>query len=230
MTEATPVLRQIRSFVLRQGRLTQGQHLALERYWPQFGVEKPTAPLDFSALFGNTNPVFLEIGFGNGESLATIAARHPEHNYLGVEVHTPGVGHLLLKLAETGCSNVRVARMDAIEMLRQAIPANSLSGVFLFFPDPWPKQRHHKRRIVQPAFLELVLRALKPGGTLHMATDWQHYAVHMLRICTGQPGLHNLAGDGCYSPRPEERPETKFERRGARLGHGVWDLIFRKAH
>jgi len=219
--------RRIRSFVLREGRLTAGQQRAFETLWPQWGLAFQPTPLDLAAVFGNDHPVFLEIGFGNGESLAEMAHHHPERNYLGVEVHRPGVGHLLLKLEEYGCRNVRVIRHDAVEVMRQMLAPASLQGVYLFFPDPWHKKRHHKRRILQPALLDTLARVLRPGGFLHAATDWQDYAEHMLAVLSADHGrFENQAGSGNYTPRPAERPLTKFEQRGRRLGHGVWDLIF----
>jgi tRNA (guanine-N7-)-methyltransferase len=218
--------RPIRSFVLRQGRMTEAQQRAFDELWPVYGLAPPQVELDLPGLFGNPHPVTLEIGFGNGEALAQAALGHPEHNYLGIEVHGPGVGHLLLTLARQESHNARILQCDAMELLRHHIPAASLAGVLLWFPDPWPKQRHHKRRIVQPEFASLVQRALQPGGMLHMATDWEDYARQMLAVLSAAEGFINQAGEGNYSPRPSGRPLTKFERRGQRLGHGVWDLIF----
>ena len=221
--------RTIRSFVLRQGRLTKGQQRAFDLYWTQLGLEYREQQLDLAALFGNDNPMFLEIGFGNGESLAEMARRSPERNFIGIEVHGPGVGHLLMKLEEYDCDNVRVCRHDAIEVLQQMIPDNSLAGVFLFFPDPWHKKRHHKRRIVQADFIEILARKIAPGGFFHAATDWENYAAHMLETLQGLPQLfRNSSPNGTFVPRPEERPLTKFEQRGLRLGHGVWDLVFER--
>jgi tRNA (guanine-N7-)-methyltransferase len=220
--------RPIRSYVLRQGRMTAGQQRAFQAFWPRYGLERPAGELDLPAIFGNRHPVTLEIGFGNGEALAAAALQQPERNYLGVEVHGPGVGHLLLALAEQESSNVRILQSDAMELLRRHLSPGSLNGVLLFFPDPWPKQRHHKRRIVQPEFARLVHRALEPGGTLHMATDWEHYARQMLAVLSSTHGMRNLAGTGNYASRPQNRPPTKFERRGRRLGHGVWDLLFER--
>jgi tRNA (guanine-N7-)-methyltransferase len=218
--------RPIRSYVLRQGRMTDGQHRAFTELWPRYGLELSTGELDLAKLFGNDNPVTLEIGFGNGETLAKLAMDYPERNYLGVEVHGPGVGHLLLRLAGQESCNVRILQADAMELLRRHLPTDSLAEVLLLFPDPWPKQRHHKRRIVQAEFARLVHRTLKPGGTLHMATDWEDYARQMLAVLTAAQGMKNLAGAGSYTPRPENRPLTRFERRGQRLGHGVRDLVF----
>ena len=219
--------RAVRSFVLRGGRLTAGQQRAFATLWPRWGIAPGSDPLDPVAVFGNRNPVYLEIGFGNGESLVAMAAAHPERNYIGVEVHPPGVGHLLLRLEACGCDNVRVIRHDAIDVLDRMLAADSLAGVYLFFPDPWHKKRHHKRRIVQPAFLDRVHRVLAPGGVLHAATDWEDYARHMLETLRADPRFENLADDDGFVPRPGERPLTKFERRGQRLGHGVRDLRFR---
>lgn len=229
MPDTNQTHRPIRSYVLRQGRLTEGQQRAFDRSWPKFGVDYVEGEqLDLATLFGNDHPVWLEIGFGNGEALAQTAARHPERNYLGVEVHTPGVGHLLLRLEDEGLNNVRIVRHDAMELLRHGLAEQSLSGILLFFPDPWHKKRHHKRRIVRPEFTELAARVLKPGGLLHMATDWEDYAHHMMEVMSEAPEFENNAGEGQFAPRPEERPLTKFEQRGQRLGHGVWDLLFRR--
>lgn len=228
MSDTPPTHRPIRSFVLREGRFTEGQQRAFDRCWPKFGVDHTEGgQLDLTALFGNDNPVYLEIGFGNGEALAESAARHPERNYLGIEVHRPGVGHLLLKVEEQDLQNVRVMRHDAMELLRHGLAEGSLSGILLFFPDPWHKKRHHKRRIVRPEFTVLAARALKAGGLLHMATDWEDYAQHMMEVMSEAAEFENSAGEGQFAPRPEERPLTKFEQRGQRLGHGVWDLLFR---
>ena len=221
--------RTIRSYVLRQGRLTKGQQRAFDLHWAQLGLEYQPQQLDLAGLFGNTNPVFLEIGFGNGESLAEMARRSPGKNFIGIEVHTPGVGHLLMKLEEYVCQNVRVCRHDAVEVLQHMIPDASLAGVFLFFPDPWHKKRHHKRRIVQARFVELLARKIRPGGFFHAATDWQNYAEHMLEVLQGQAQLfRNTSPSGDFVARPEHRPLTKFEERGLRLGHGVWDLVFER--
>jgi len=209
--------------------MTGGQQRAFDEHWPRYGLAAPDGYVNFSDLFGNANPVYLEIGFGNGEALAEAAALHPQRNYLGIEVHGPGVGALMIKLAEQQCSNVRILQTDAMELLRRHIPAASLQGVLLFFPDPWPKKKHHKRRIVQAEFARLVQQALAPGGTLHMATDWEHYAQQMLAVLSSAVGFRNAAGSGNYSPRPASRTLTKFERRGQRLGHAVWDLIFVRA-
>ncbi|MGK3124543.1 tRNA (guanosine(46)-N7)-methyltransferase TrmB [Candidatus Pantoea formicae] len=221
-------LRRIRSFVRRQGRLTKGQQLALDNYWPEMGVEFQQEPLDLTALFGREAPVVLEIGFGMGASLVTMAQNNPHQNFLGLEVHAPGVGACLASAKEAGVENLRVMCHDAVEVLQKMIPDNSLRMVQLFFPDPWHKARHNKRRIVQVPFAELVMRKLKLGGVFHMATDWEDYATHMLEIMNSVDGYKNLSEGNDYVPRPETRPLTKFEQRGQRLGHGVWDLMFER--
>lgn len=219
--------RPIRSFVLREGRITEAQRRAFTGPWQRFGVKPEGGErLDLPTLFGNPNPVLLEIGFGNGEALLQMAARHPERNYLGIEVHRPGVGHLLLRLDEQQLANVRVLRQDAMELLRHQLTDASLDGIYLFFPDPWHKKRHHKRRLIQPPFVAQLLTRLKPGGTLHLATDWENYAEQMMEVLSATDGLSNTCGAGQFAPRPEHRPQTKFELRGERLGHGVWDLVF----
>ena len=220
--------RAIRSFVTRAGRITEAQVRALEVLWPKYGVEFSAGALDCDALFARHAPRTVEIGFGNGENLAKMAAAHPERDYLGIEVHRPGVGRLLLALEETHLTNVRVICHDAVEVLRGQIPQQSLDEVVILFPDPWPKKRHHKRRLVQGAFIELVTDRLRPEGVLRMATDWQPYAEEMLAVLTANPRLRNLAADGTYIPRPTERAATRFEKRGERLGHDVWDLAFNR--
>lgn len=221
--------RPIRSFVRREGRLTAGQQRALDVLWPRFGLELPAAgqPLDLDAAFRRQAPRVLEIGFGNGESLAEQAAAHPERDYLGIEVHRPGVGHLLMEVEKRHLDNVRVMMADAAEVLAHHLPDASLHGVQLFFPDPWPKKRHHKRRLVQPPWVRQVAAKLAPGGFLHLATDWADYAEHMLAVLDAETDLENTCGPGQFSPRGE-RPETKFERRGLRKGHQVFDLYYRK--
>lgn len=228
MTDTERPHRTIRSFIRRQGRLTVAQQRALDELFPRFGIPSGDSPFNFDALFGRCAPRILEIGFGNGDSLAAIAHAHPQNDYLGIEVHTPGVGHLLLRIEEFGLTNVRVMCDDAVEVLTHRIPAESLDAVYLFFADPWPKKRHHKRRIVQEEFVQLLRSRLKIGGIFHMATDWQNYAEHMLEVMRATEGFHNTAEDGDYVPRPDYRPLTKFEQRGQRLGHGVWDLIFER--
>jgi tRNA (guanine-N7-)-methyltransferase len=230
--------RSIRSFVTRAGRITPAQQRALEELWPRFGIppapgEDPgapasTAPFELAALFGRDAPRTLEIGFGNGENLAALAAAHPERDFLGVEVHRPGIGRLLRTLEERGLGNVRLLCQDAVELLAGRIAPGSLQEILILFPDPWPKKRHHKRRLVQAGFVACVARALEPGGTLRLATDWQPYAVEMLAVLNAADGLANLAPDGGFVPRPAERLPTRFELRGTRLGHQVWDLAFRR--
>jgi tRNA (guanine-N7-)-methyltransferase len=220
--------RHVRSFVLRAGRLTEGQKRALEELWPVHGLPEHADCLDLAGLFGNDHPVIMEVGFGNGEATWQMAAAHPDENYLAVEVHRPGVGHLLLKLEEHGISNVRIACEDAVELLRKRIGAESLSGVRIYFPDPWPKKRHHKRRIIQAGFVALLAEKMRPGGILHLATDWAPYAEHMLEVMRTNPDFENLSPAGQFVPRPAWRPETKYEKRGERLGHGVFDLLFRR--
>ncbi|KGM62421.1 tRNA (guanine-N7-)-methyltransferase [Escherichia coli G3/10] len=221
-------LRRIRSFVRRQGRLTKGQEHALENYWPVMGVEFSEDMLDFPALFGREAPVTLEIGFGMGASLVAMAKDRPEQDFLGIEVHSPGVGACLASAHEEGLSNLRVMCHDAVEVLHKMIPDNSLRMVQLFFPDPWHKARHNKRRIVQVPFAELVKSKLQLGGVFHMATDWEPYAEHMLEVMSSIDGYKNLSESNDYVPRPASRPVTKFEQRGHRLGHGVWDLMFER--
>lgn len=221
-------LRRIRSFVRREGRLTPGQQRAMDELFPRFGIAAGEKLFDLDTLFGRCAPRILEIGFGNGESLAEIAKNHPENDYLGIEVHRPGVGHLLMKIEELGLTNLRVMSDDAVEILEQQIPDNALDALYLFFPDPWHKKKHHKRRQVQPAWAQLVRRKLKVGGRLHMATDWENYAEQMLQVLSAAEGFGNTAENGGYAAKPDYRPETKFERRGLRLGHGVWDLLFEK--
>lgn len=218
--------RQIRSFVSREGRLTAGQEQAIKTGWPLFGLDK-TSPLNLAEVFGNDNPVTLEIGFGNGASLAEMALANPARNFIGIEVHTPGVGHLLRIMLEKDIQNIRIFDCDAIEVLKQAVADQSLDCVQLFFPDPWHKKRHHKRRIVQASFLDMLAQKLAPGGRFHAATDWENYAEHMLEVLSEHQGFENTAADN-YIERPQARPLTKFEQRGQRLGHGVWDLVFKK--
>ena len=223
-----PPRRAIRSFVVRAGRMTVAQERAWTELWPRFGLETADAPLDLAVVFGREAPRTLEIGFGNGESLVSLAAGHPERDFLGIEVHRPGVGHLLLRVEELGLQNLRVICRDAVEVLERCIDEATLDEVLLYFPDPWPKKRHHKRRIVQPGFVALVSSRLRPGGVFRMATDWQPYAEHMLEVAGACATLRNDSIGGDYVPRPASRPVTRFERRGQRLGHGVWDLAFRR--
>jgi len=215
----------IRSFIRRQGRLTQGQQHALTHHWDKYCLD-PQDVYDFAEVFGRVSPMIVEIGFGNGESLAKMATDNPGIDYIGIEVHRPGVGHLMMLLDQQGLTNVRIYCHDAIEILERKLPDASLTGVHLFFPDPWPKKKHHKRRIVRPSFLTLLVKKLKVGGYFHAATDWQHYAESMLEVLATETGLVNSSDQGDYCQRPEYRPLTKFEHRGIRLGHGVWDVIF----
>lgn len=220
--------RPVRSFVRRAGRLTDGQKRALDDLLPNYGIGGGGSELDFARVFANDRPVILEIGFGNGAATWRMAQAHPEQNFLGVEVHQPGVGRLLLALEREGIENVRVACVDAVELLRDRIPANALDGVRIFFPDPWPKKRHHKRRMIHPEFVELLASRMRAGAILHLATDWAPYAEHMLDVLRGSRRFENLAEAGGGCPRPEWRPRTKYEQRGERLGHPVIDLLFRR--
>ncbi len=216
----------IRSFVLRAGRVGPGQARALAELGPQFLLPYQPQPLDLNLLFGRAAPKILEIGFGMGEGMADIAQAHPENDYLGVEVHTPGVGALLKQLGERSLSNVRIIQHDAVEVLSQMLAPASLDGAHVFFPDPWHKTRHHKRRLIQSPLVQLLASRLVPGGYLHLATDWEDYAVQMLEVLRAESTLVNTATD--YATRPESRPLTKFEARGLRLGHGVWDVLFKR--
>jgi tRNA (guanine-N7-)-methyltransferase len=224
-----PHRRTVRSFVRRAGRLTPSQARALEELWPHFGIDPPPGPLDLDHVFGRRAPRTLEIGFGNGDNLAALAGRHPERDYLGVEVHDPGVGHLLTRIEREGLRNVRVARHDAVEVVSAWLPPASIDETLIFFPDPWHKKRHHKRRLVQAEFLERLARVMQDGGRLHLATDWAPYAAQMLETCDESPHFDNTLAGGGYAPRPETRPETKFERRGLGLGHEVFDLVYRRS-
>lgn len=206
--------------------MTAGQASAFEELMPKYGFEYQQQMLNLGELFGNDNPVTLEIGFGMGASLAEQAANNPEKNYLGIEVHRPGVGSLLARVREGGQTNVRVVSHDAVEVLEHMIPDNSLARVQLFFPDPWHKKRHHKRRIVKSDFVQQLQKKLRSGGVFHMATDWENYAEHMLEVMRAEQGWGNLSESNDFVPKPDSRPITKFERRGERLGHGVWDLMF----
>jgi len=220
--------RSIRSFVTRSGRITDGQQRALQQLWPRYGIEFQSAPLDLAASFGRVAPCVAEIGFGNGENLIALAAAHGDRDFLGIEVHRSGVGRVLMTAEDRGLVNVRVICHDAVEVFEHQIPLQSLDEVLVLFPDPWPKKRHHKRRLVQGPFVELVALRLKPSGVLRLATDWQPYAEHMLEVLSACPLLQNLSPDSAFVPRPAERAPTRFEKRGERLGHGVWDLCFRR--
>ena len=217
--------RRIRSFVLRQGRLTKGQEKALMEQWPRFGLEYKPERIDLAAIFSRADsPKILEIGFGMGETTAKIAKTLPEKDFLGVEVHTPGVGALLKLIDELSISNIRIIQHDAVDVLNHMLPDASLDGVHIFFPDPWHKKRHHKRRLIQADFVKLLCAKIKPGGYLHVATDWQEYAEWVLEVLQAEPILKNTAQE--YAEKPAYRPLTKFENRGIKLGHGVWDLVF----
>jgi tRNA (guanine-N7-)-methyltransferase len=216
----------IRSFVLRQGRVSDAQRRFHEEGMPRWGIPYQPAALDFDAVFGRHAPRILEIGCGMGETTATIAAEHPQNDYLGIEVHTPGVGSLLKEIAARGLSNLRVIQHDAVEVVRDMIAPESLAGIHIFFPDPWPKKRQQKRRLIQPEFVGLLTSRLMPNGYLHCATDWEDYASQMLEVLSSEPLLINMANG--FTPRPPYRPQTKFESRGLKLGHGVWDLVFRR--
>ncbi|GKS69931.1 tRNA (guanine-N(7)-)-methyltransferase [Nitrosomonas sp. PY1] len=216
----------IRSFVLRQGRLSSAQRRACETLLSRYGIVFQRDILDFEKVFGRQAPKILEIGFGMGESTATIAHLNPHNDYLGLEVHTPGVGSLLNKIEDLGLTNLRIIQHDAVEILRYMLPSESLDGVHIFFPDPWPKARHHKRRLIQPSLVDRLCKCLKPGGYIHIATDWEDYAMHILKVLKQEPCLRNSTND--FLPRPDYRPVTKFEQRGVRLGHSIWDLIFLK--
>lgn len=218
--------RSIRSFVKREGKMTTGQKNAIELLWPMFGVDLKNETLDLAELFQRDAFTILEIGFGNGLSLADMAEAHPEQNYFGVEVHTPGVGGLLVQVKKRGMTNVRVSQDDAVEVLDQQIADGSLDRVQIFFPDPWHKKRHHKRRLIQTQFVKTLVAKLKPAGVIHVATDWENYAEHILQVLAQEPQLTNTAAD--YAEKPAYRPLTKYENRGKNLGHGVWDLLFEK--
>lgn len=228
MTDEQKPVRRIRSFVVRAGRMTEGQQRALDDNWPQYGLELKDGMIDPAQVFGREAPLVLEIGFGMGDSLIEMARHAPEKNFIGIEVHPPGVGRLLSRAAEAGLTNIRVYCDDAVEVLAQCIPDASLETLQLFFPDPWHKKRHHKRRIVQPEFAQKIRHKLAIGGCFHMATDWENYAEHMMDVMSVAEGYRNRAGAGEYSPQPEWRPVTKFQQRGERLGHGVWDLMFER--
>ena len=230
MSEAEKHLRPIRSFVRRDGRITPAQSRALKELWPRYGIDLIEAPIDFARLYGRSAPVILEIGFGNGDALLASAKAHPDMNYLGIEVHRPGVGGLLRHLEAEALDNVRIILADAKDVLAQHIPDGSLAAMQLFFPDPWPKKRHHKRRLVQPDFAALMARKLKPGGYIHLATDWQDYATQMVSVLSQTPGLQGASRKGLAQEYSGNRPATKFETRGKKLGHEVWDMVFYRSH
>ena len=221
-----PSERRIRSFVTRAGRVSTAQARALEQLAPRFCLPYQKAALDLEQTFGRRAPVILEIGFGMGETTARIAAGMPDKDFIGVEVHTPGIGSLLKLIGENELGNVRIIQHDAVEVVTHMLAPASLAGIHIFFPDPWHKARHHKRRLIQSPFVELLATRLAPGGYLHCATDWENYAEQMLQVLSDEPALKNTAE--AYAPRPDYRPVTKFENRGVKLGHGVWDLVFVK--
>ncbi len=218
----------IRSFVMRAGRMTEGQQRGWDVGFPQFGLTLEQGPLDWDQTFGSSGKRVLEIGFGMGDSLVAMAEAQPDSQFVGIEVHRPGVGRLLGQVIERGLNNLRVYAEDAVPILQHCITPHSLDVLQIYFPDPWHKKRHNKRRLIQPDFIALVSEKLKVGGLLHLATDWQPYAEHMLEVLSGEPTLCNTSPTGDFVPRPTWRPETKFERRGARLGHGVWDLLYQR--
>ena len=227
MTDKTDLSkRHIRSYVLRQGRVSPAQQRAVDTLLPRFGIRYSPQPLDLAQAFRRTAPKILEIGFGMGDSTATIALAHPENDYLALEVHTPGVGNLLKLIDLQQINNIRIMQHDAVEVLRDMIVAQTLDGVHIFFPDPWHKARHNKRRLIQSPFIAQLVQKLKPGGYIHVATDWQDYAEQVLAVLSAEPLLENTAKD--FAPRPDYRPLTKFEQRGLKLGHGVWDMVFRR--
>ena len=228
-TDNTERHRRIRSFVLRQGRITPAQERAFDDHWAHYGLDYTGAPRDYAQVFGNEQPLVLEIGFGNGEQLAWGAAHEPHKNFIGVEVHRPGVGRVLNALGAQNATNTRVYHHDAVEVLINEIAPGALSEVRIYFPDPWHKKRHNKRRLIQPELVALLATRVKSGGCLHLATDWADYAEQMLAVVDADAAWRNRAGIGQYSPRPEWRTQTHFEKRGVRLGHGVWDLLFDRA-
>jgi tRNA (guanine-N7-)-methyltransferase len=218
----------IRSFVRREGRMTGAQERALSTLWQRFGVDPTSSLLDLDTLFGRNAPRILEIGFGNGFCLATMAMQSPEKDFLGIEIYRPGVGQLLMQIEALDLTNLRLMRIDAVAVLEHHLPDAALDRVQIFFPDPWPKKRHHKRRLIQTAFTNLLARKIKPGGLLHLATDWEDYAIQMLAVLEATTGFRNTVENGGFSSRPAYRPLTKFERRAQHLGHNIWDLLFRR--
>jgi len=222
-------LRRIRSFVLREGRMTPAQQRAFDTLWSRYGLDYRSARRDFDASFGRSAARVLVIGFGNGEALAWASEHDPDRDFIGVEVHGPGVGRLMNTLASRDARNVRLYKHDAVEVLEHEVAPAALAEVRIWFPDPWHKKRHHKRRLIQPGFIELLASRMAPNGLLHLATDWQEYAEHMQEVMEAAPGWHNQSGSGQYAEKPASRIETHFERRGLKLGHGVWDLLYRRA-
>ena len=220
-------LRTIKSFVKRAGRVTERQQHALDNLKPMYGVET-NKTIDINKLFANNGAIIVEVGFGMGQSLLTCAVNNPQHNYIGIEVHEAGVGALLADINVSQLSNLKVIHDDAVQVFKDNIVDDTLDGIQIFFPDPWHKKRHHKRRLIQTAFVELLVKKLKAGGFIHIATDWENYAEHILMVCNAIPHLINQSSQNTYVPRPASRPMTKYEKRGERLGHGVWDLVFYK--
>lgn len=218
--------RGVRSFVLRQGRMTEGQKKAYERNWPKYGLTREHGMIDPRQIFGRDNMLNLEIGFGMGQSLADMAEAAPEQDFIGVEVHLPGVGALLKEVEDRGLENVRIYAIDANDVVDLCLPDAALDRVMVYFPDPWPKKKHHKRRLVQHDLVQRLRHKLRVGGILHLATDWENYAEYMMEIMSESEGFENSVEPGAFAPRPDERPMTKFEKRGENLGHGVWDLLF----
>ena len=226
--QESPKPRRIKSYVLRTGRMTESQQTAYDKHWSNHGLQVENGLLDYQQVFGNNHPIVFEIGFGMGGSLVDMAAAAPHQNYIGVEVHTPGVGRLLHLMEEQSVSNIRVYRHDAVEVLEQCIPDASLDRIQIYFPDPWHKKKHNKRRLIKPEFIQALRKKLKLGGVIHLATDWEHYADQMIEVMSAAEGFNNQADEYCFSERPDYRPLTKFEKRGQRLGHGVWDMLFEK--
>jgi len=229
MTEVTGSKRPVRSYVIRSGRLTESQRKAIDEHWQDYVVEYDGKPLQLTELFPQSGELTVEIGFGMGDSLLAMAEAHPEQNFLGIEVHKPGVGKLMHGIHQRGLQNLRIICHDAVEVLNNSLETDSIDRVLLLFPDPWPKKKHHKRRIVQPGFVKLLVSRLKTGGSFHLATDWEPYAEHMLEVLEQEPQLSNVNGKGKFWESPD-RPPTKFEARGKRLGHGVWDLLYKKSN
>ncbi|MCC2625639.1 MAG: tRNA ((46)-N7)-methyltransferase TrmB [Burkholderiales bacterium] len=221
-------LRQVKSFVRRSGKITPGQQRALDNLLPEYGISYACSLVDLNVIFGRNNPKIIEIGFGMGKSTSQMALNNPEFDYLGIEVHPPGVGSLLMEIREHRISNLKVINYDAVKVIKDMIMDNTIHGFHIFFPDPWHKKRHNKRRIIQKEFIDVLCSKLKPAGYIHLATDWEDYAIWMLDILKTNPQLKNTSKTGDFVPRPLQRPETKFEQRGLNLGHGVWDLIFTK--
>jgi len=217
-----------RSFVIRSGRMTDGQRASYEQHWNQFGLDLEAGKLDLNHLFEKPQPLVVEIGFGMGDSLHDMCRSQTDHNFIGIEVHPPGVGRIMNRAAESELKNLKVYLADAKDVLEDCIEDQSISRIQVYFPDPWHKRKHHKRRLIDSEFISRLTPKLVEGGVLHMATDWKDYAEQMLKVMEAEEAYQNIEGKGQYSPRPEWRPETKFERRGHRLGHGVWDLIYKK--